>query len=60
MYGDGRVARDGSGWRLTPEGSGSQAQDWKQIVDGVMNGQVFTVQVYNESGRTMVVTRVGS
>ncbi|NBO32547.1 MAG: hypothetical protein EBV05_13475 [Cyanobacteria bacterium WB6_1B_304] len=60
VYGDGRVARDGSGWRLTPEGSGSQAQDWKQIVDGVMNGQVFTVQVYNESGRTMVVTRVGS
>jgi hypothetical protein len=58
VYGDGRIARDGSGWRLTPEGSGPQAQDWRQIVNGVLNGGVFTVQVYN-GGSSMIVTRVG-
>jgi hypothetical protein len=59
VTGDGRLVRDGSGWRLNPEGSGPQARNWKTIVDGVLNGGTFTVHVYNESGRTMVVTRVG-
>jgi hypothetical protein len=58
VYGNGRVNRDGSGWRLNPEGNGPQARDWKTIVDGVMNGGVFTVQVYN-AGSVMAVTRVG-
>ncbi|HAH11471.1 MAG TPA: hypothetical protein DCL48_15365, partial [Alphaproteobacteria bacterium] len=58
VYGNGRLARDGSGWRLSPEGSGPEAQDWKEIVDGMLNGGTFTVQVYN-AGSTMLVTRVG-
>lgn len=58
VWGDGRVNRDGSGWRLSPEGSGPQARNWKTIVDGVLNGGVFTVQVYN-AGSVMAVTRVG-
>ncbi|NWH08371.1 MAG: hypothetical protein HXY22_06975 [Alphaproteobacteria bacterium] len=58
VYGNGRVASDGSGIRLNPEGSGPEAQDWKEIVNGVMNGGVFTVQVYNGGG-SMIVTRVG-
>jgi hypothetical protein len=58
VYGNGQIARDGSGWRLNPEGSGAQANDWRQIVNAVLNGGVFTVQVYS-AGSTMVVTRVG-
>jgi hypothetical protein len=56
---DGRVVRDTTGARVNPEGSGAEANNWKTIVGGVMNGGTFTVQVYNESGRTMVVTGVG-
>jgi hypothetical protein len=36
-----------------------EAQAWDTVVRGVLTGGLFTVQVYNESGRTMVITRVG-
>jgi len=59
VNGNGRVLRDGSGWRLNPEGSGGAARDWATVVDGVLDGGTFTVQVYNSGGSTMVVTSVG-
>ncbi len=58
VNGNGRLSHDGSGWRLNPEGSGPAAHDWATIVDGVLNGGTFTVQVYN-AGSTMAVTSVG-
>ena len=59
VQGDARLARDTTGWRLNPEGSGAAAHDWAAIVNGVLNGSTFTVQVYNAGGRTMAVTAVG-
>ena len=59
VQGDARLARDGTGWRLNPEGSGAAAHDWATIVTGVLNGGTFTVEVYNAGGRTMAVTAVG-
>lgn len=59
VTGDGRLHRDTTGWRLNPEGRGLEANNWRQVVNGVLNGGLFTVQVYNAEGRTMIVTRVG-
>lgn len=59
VYGDGRVARDASGIRLSPEGNSAEAQKWHYLTDGVLNGRQFTARVYNDSGRVMVVTSVG-
>lgn len=61
VTGNGRVVYDGTGARVNVEGAhiSPEAQAWDTIVKGVMNGGLFTVQVYNESGRTMVITRVG-
>jgi len=56
---NGKVVRDSSGWRLNPEGSSPAAHDWATVVNGVLEGGTFTVQVYNSGGRTMVVTSVG-
>jgi hypothetical protein len=58
VRGNGKIATDTTGWRLNPEGSGGPAHDWKTIVDGVLNGGTFTVQVYN-AGSAMIVTGVG-
>jgi hypothetical protein len=59
VYGDGRVARDASGIRLSPEGASPEAQKWRYLTDGVLDGRLFTARVYNDSGRVMVVTSVG-
>ena len=61
VQGNGRVVYDTTGARVNVEGAhiSPEAQAWDTVVRGVMNGGLFTVQVYNESGRTMVITRVG-
>jgi hypothetical protein len=61
VTGNGRVVNDGTGPRLNVEGAhiSPEAQAWDSVVRAVMTGGLFTVQVYNESGRTMVITRVG-
>jgi hypothetical protein len=61
VTGNGRVVYDTTGARVNVEGAhvSPEAQAWDTVVKGVMNRQLFTVQVYNESGRTMVITRVG-
>jgi len=59
VYGDGRVAKDASGIRLSPEGNSEEAQKWRYLTDGVLGGKPFTANVYNASGRVLVVTSVG-
>lgn len=59
VEGDGRVSRDASGIRLSPEGNSNEAQKWHYMTDGVLKGKLFTVNVYNGSGRVLVVTSVG-
>lgn len=61
VTGNGRVVNDGTGPRLNVEGAhiSPEAQAWDSVVRSVMTGNLFTVQVYNESGRTMVITRIG-
>ncbi|MBP6013126.1 MAG: hypothetical protein KBA31_12940 [Alphaproteobacteria bacterium] len=61
VTGDGRVVYDGSGPRVNVEGAhiSPEARAWDSVVRAVLSGGLFTVQVYNESGRTMVITRVG-
>jgi len=59
VYGDGRIARDASGIRLNPEGDSADAQQWRYLSEGVLNGKQFTANVYNASGRVMSVTGVG-
>ena len=59
VYGDGRVARDASGIRLSPEGNSPEAQKWRYLTDGVLDGKQFTAHVYNDNGRVMVITSVG-
>jgi hypothetical protein len=59
VYGDGRLVRDASGIRLSPEGNSAEAQKWRYLTDGVLNGKQFTTRVYNDSGRVMVITSVG-
>jgi hypothetical protein len=61
VTGNGRVVYDTTGARVNVEGAhiSPEAQAWDSVVKAVMNRQLFTVQVYNESGRTMVITRVG-
>lgn len=60
VMGDGRIATDSTGPRLNVEGTAqsAEAKDWQYLVDGVMQGQIFTAHVYNSDGRVMVVTRV--
>ena len=62
VMGNGRVAVDTTGPRVNVEGAhiSPEAQAWDSVVKAVMTGNLFTVQVYNESGRTMVITRIGS
>ena len=61
IMGNGRIAYDTTGPRLNAEGAtiSPEAQNWDTIARNVLTGGIFTVQVYNESGRTMVITRVG-
>lgn len=61
VTGNGRVVSDGSGPRVNVEGAhiSPEAQAWDSVVRAVMTGNLFTVQVYNESNRTMVITRIG-
>lgn len=59
VYGDGRVVRDGSGIRLSPEGNSPEAQKWRYLTNGVLDGRQFTAHVYNDNGRVMVITSVG-
>ena len=59
VEGDGRISRDASGLRFSPEGNSDEAQKWRFLTDGVLKGKLFTVQAYNASGRVLVVTSVG-
>ena len=61
VLGNGRVVIDGTGPRMSVEGTDRSivAGEWNYIVRSVMTGGLFTVQVYNEGGSTMVITRVG-
>ena len=59
VYGDGRVVKDGGAFRLNPEGNSDEAQKWRYLTEGVLGGKQFTANVYNASGRVMVVTSVG-
>ncbi len=60
VTGDGRIHRDAGGLRLSVEGStrSMEAALWNRVVQGVMTGQRFEVQVYNSGNRVMVVTNV--
>ena len=62
VTGNGRVVYDATGPRVNVEGRDRSitAGEWDQVVRAVMTGGLFTVQVYNESGRTMVITRIGA
>lgn len=61
VYGNGRVVNDTTGPRVNVEGAhiSPEAQKWDYLVKGVMTGGLFTANVYNESGRVMVITSVG-
>ena len=61
VMGNGRIAYDATGPRVNVEGANisPEAQKWDSVVRAVLTSQLFTVQVYNESNRTMVITRVG-
>lgn len=61
VTGNGRVVYDTTGPRVNAEGAtiSPEAQGWDTIARNVLSGGLFTVQVYNESNRTMVITRVG-
>jgi hypothetical protein len=61
VMGDGRIAVDATGHRLNVEGAtiSPEAANWQYVVDGVMRGQLFTVQVYNADGRVMAITAIG-
>lgn len=61
VTGNGRVVYDATGPRVNAEGAtiSPEAQNWDTVARGVLTGGLFTVQVYNESNRTMVITRVG-
>lgn len=61
IMGNGRVVYDTTGPRVNVEGAhiSPEAQAWDSVVRAALTGDLFTVQVYNESGRTMVITRVG-
>ena len=58
VMGDGRLVRDGSGLRLSAEGTGAAANDWNYIINTLMTGNMPTVHVYSQGG-SMIVTRVG-
>ena len=61
VQGNGHIATDTTGPRVNVEGAhiSTEAQNWDRIVKGVLTGGLFTVNVYNESNRTMVITSVG-
>jgi hypothetical protein len=61
VTGNGRVVYDTTGPRVNVEGTDRSvtAGAWDQVVRAVMTGSLFTVQVYNDGGRTMVITRIG-
>jgi hypothetical protein len=62
VMGNGRVVYDTTGPRVNVEGAhiSPEAQAWDSVVHAALSGGLFTVQVYNESNRTMVITRIGS
>jgi hypothetical protein len=61
VTGDRRIVVDSTGPRLNVEGASisAEAQNWQSVIDGVLRGQVFTVQAYNADGRVMAITGFG-
>ena len=58
ITGNGRVVRDTSVARVNAEGMSPESANWDRVVQAVLNGQPFSVMVYNVDNRVMNVTSI--